>query len=187
MVFVILIQEVLHILLQILEDGILTDSTGRKISLRNCLIFMTSNLGMHEIPSSVGFLEQKNQVQEHALQSLKKTFPPELINRIDEILIFKNLKQEHLEKIAERQLNQLAERLLQNEIFMEYDDSAVKVISSCPETAQYGARPVRRFLTQEIENPLSRMWLHGKLRKGDIVFVTAEENQLALKITERVH
>ena len=162
--------DVLHILLQILEDGIITDSTGRKISLRNCLIFMTSNIGMHETQSSVGFLEQKQQKKSQALEALKRTLPPELINRIDEILVFNNLTQEHLEKIAERQLNLLAERLLQNEIVLDYDKSAVKLISTCPETAQYGARPIRRFLTQEIENPLSRMWLHRKLQKGDIVF-----------------
>ncbi len=179
--------DVLHILLQILEDGVITDSTGRKISLRNCLIFMTSNLGMHENQPSVGFLEQEQQEQKQAVQALKKTLPPELINRIDEILVFHKLTQEHLEKIAERQLDLLAERLLQNEILLEYDQSAVKMISSCPETAQYGARPIRRFLTQEIENPLSRMWLHSELQKGDIVFVTAEENQLSLKVTEQVH
>ena len=179
--------DVLHILLQILEDGILTDSTGRKISLRNCMIFMTSNLGMHENQNTMGFLENQNQKHQKAVQVLKQTLPPELINRIDEILSFENLSQESLLKIAERQMQMLAERIAQNQIFLQYDQNAVQVIAGCPETAQYGARPVRRFITQELENPLSRMWLHGELHKGDTVFVTAENHKLEIKLTEKVH
>ncbi|MBR1555805.1 MAG: ATP-dependent Clp protease ATP-binding subunit [Oscillospiraceae bacterium] len=176
--------DVLHLLLQILEDGILTDSTGRKISLRNCLIFMTSNLGMHEIQNTVGFLEHSRQNQ--AVSVLKKTLPPELINRIDEILVFENLSHESLMQIAERQLDTLAERTMQNGIALEYDSNAVEWIASCPDTAQYGARPIRRLLTQEIENPLSRMWLHDEIRKGDTVFITVQDDKLELKIMERV-
>ncbi len=179
--------DILHILLQILEDGIITDSTGREISLRNCLIFMTSNLGMHENTNAVGFLEFQNQRQAKAVSALKKFLPPELLNRIDEILVFENLSPESLRKIAQKQLSMLAERMMQNEIILSYDDSAVNWIASCPGTEQYGARPVRRLLTQEIENPLSRMWLHDELRKGDTVFLTAEKNKLQLRVTEQVH
>ena len=179
--------DVLHILLQILEDGMITDSTGRKISLRNCMIFMTSNLGMHENQNTMGFLENQNQKHQQAVQTLKQKLPPELLNRIDEILIFEKLSPESLLLIAERQMQMLAERMTQNHIILEYDHSAVQVIADCPETNQYGARPVRRFITQELENPLSRMWLHGELRKGDTVFITAEQHQLAIKITEQVH
>ncbi len=179
--------DVLHILLQILEDGILTDSTGRKISLRSCLIFLTSNLGMHGSQKTVGFLEQQNQKQEQALQALKQKLPPELINRMDEILVFENLTPESLLRIAERQLTLLAGRTAQNGIILEYDNAAVRLIAGCPGTEQYGARPIRRFLTQEIENPLSRMWLHDELQKGDTVFLTASGDKLELKIAEQVH
>ncbi|MBR1528536.1 MAG: ATP-dependent Clp protease ATP-binding subunit [Oscillospiraceae bacterium] len=178
--------DVLHILLQILEDGMITDSTGRKISLRNCMIFLTSNLGMHENQNTMGFLEDQNQQQKRAVQTLKQKLSPELLNRIDEILVFEKLSPESLMKIAERQIQMLAERIAQNQIILEYDYSAIQVIADCPETAQYGARPIRRFITQELENPLSGMWLHGELQKGDTVFITAEHHQLAIKITEQV-
>ena len=176
--------EVLHILLQILEDGILTDSSGRKISLRNCLIFMTSNIGMHEHQNTMGFLNQSEQKHAQTIQALKQKLPPELINRIDEIMIFNKLSHEHLMKIAELQLIQLSERIAQNGIMLNYDEHAVQLIANCPETEHYGARPVRRFLTQEVENPLSKMWLHGELRKGDTIFLTTEGNQLRLKLIE---
>ena len=179
--------DILHILLQILEDGVVTDSTGRKISLKNCLIFMTSNIGMHEKYSPVGFLEQASQKKAYALQSLQKVLPPELINRIDEIFVFDNLNHENLMKISEIQIQKLAERIQQIGISLEYDADAVRYVADCPETAQYGARPIRRFLIQEVESPLSRMWLHGQLQKGDTVFLTVQENQIQLKIAERVH
>ena len=89
-------------------------------------------------------------------------------------------------KIAELQLLQLAERIAQQGITFTYDYSAVQIVASCPETEQYGARPIRRFLIQEIENPLSRMWIHGEIRKGDYIFLSTENQKLRMKITAQV-
>ncbi|MDE6004337.1 MAG: ATP-dependent Clp protease ATP-binding subunit [Oscillospiraceae bacterium] len=179
--------DILHILLQILEDGIITDSSGRKINLRNCMIFMTSNIGMHKNYHTVGFLESKAQKQAQAIQTLQEVLPLEFLNRIDEILVFQKLNQESLIKITENQLQLLVERSKQMGIYLEYESKAIQMIANCPETKQYGARPIRRFLTQEIESPLSRMWLHGQLHAGDTVIITAQDGKLQLKIAERVH
>lgn len=179
--------DILHILLQILEDGMITDSSGRKISLRNCMIFMTSNIGMHQNHNTVGFLETQAQKQAQAMASLREALPLEFINRIDEILVFQQLSQESLMKITERQMQSLSERSEQIGVHLEYESEAIQIIANCPETARYGARPIRRFLTQEIESPLSRMWLHGQLHAGDTVIVTAQDKKLTLKTTERVH
>ena len=179
--------DILHILLQILEDGIITDSSGRKISLRNCMIFMTSNIGMHKNHHTVGFLESRVQQQAQAISFLKEVLPLEFLNRIDEILVFQKLSQESLIKITERQLNLLAKRSKQMGVHLEFEPEAIQIIANCPETKLYGARPIRRFLTQEIESPLSRMWLHNQLHAGDTVIITVHNEKLQLKTTERVH
>ncbi len=179
--------DILHILLQILEEGMITDSSGRKISLRNCMIFMTSNIGMHKNHHTVGFLESQAQKQAQAIHTLQEVLPLEFLNRIDEILVFEKLSQESLIKITERQLNLLAERSQQMGIYLEFETKAIQMIANCPETTRYGVRPIRRFLTQEIESPLSRMWLHGQLHTGDTVIITAQDEKLLLKIAERVH
>ncbi|MDE5884026.1 MAG: ATP-dependent Clp protease ATP-binding subunit [Oscillospiraceae bacterium] len=185
--------DLLHILLQILEDGMMTDSTGRKISLRNCMIFMTSNIGMHQNQNAVGFLERKGAQAEQeirktqAMQTLREVLPLEFLNRIDEIFLFEKLNQDSLIKITERQIRLLSERSRQIGISLEYDPQAVTMIANCPETERYGARPIRRFLMQEIESPLSRMWLHGQIHTGDTVMITANQDKLELKTVEHVH
>lgn len=176
--------EVLHLLLQMLEDGILTDSSGRKISLRQCLIFMTSNIGMHKTGGNVGFLEQgRTSVPEETLRQL---LPPELIGRMDEVIVFDALKPAHLEEIARRQLDLLAERAMSMGITLHYDDHAVKAAAAFPETKRYGARPIRRWLTQNAESPLARMWLRGELHQGNTVLVTAGEQGLSIKVATAV-
>lgn len=170
--------DVLHLLLQILEDGTLTDSAGRSVSLRNCLICLTSNLGMHQSGSSVGFL---GGTERDAAEALRGTLPPELIGRMDEILTFSALTEADLAQIAERQLAAIAERTLTLGITLRYDDKAVQNAASFPETRRYGARPIRRYLTQQVESPLSRMWLRGELHRGDTVCLTAKGEKLLLR------
>ena len=179
--------DLLHILLQILEDGVMTDSFGRKISLRNCMIFMTSNIGMHQNQNTVGFLEKQTERKTPAMQQLREVLPLEFLNRIDEIFVFEKLNQDSLIKITERQIRLLSERSRQMGISLEYEPEAITMIASCPETQRYGARPIRRFLMQEIENPLSRMWLNGQIHAGDTVVITANQDKLELKTAEHVH
>lgn len=169
--------DVLRILLQMLESGILTDSTGRKISLRHSMIFLTSNLGMHKIGGNVGFLSQN-----HApTDSLRKELPPELIGRMDEILTFSPLDAESLYRIAAKQAEAVEKRASQIGVMVTFTEEALRTASGCTGTREYGARPIRRFLTQEVENPLSAMWLRGELHAGDAVTVTAEDGKLQIR------
>ncbi len=170
--------DVLRILLQILEDGILTDGAGRKISLRSCMIFLTSNAGMHRNGAGVGFLPQPP--GETAKDALKDVLSPELRNRIDEVIVFSPLSAESLRAIAQRELREAAARAGQLGLTLEVSEEAAALAAACPETAQYGARPIRRFVTQEVENPLSRMWLAGELRPGDCATVAVREGRIAL-------
>ncbi len=173
--------DVLHLLLQMMEDGIITDGMGRHISLQNVLILLTSNCGMHERSAGVGFLERTAEKRERALASLRQVLPPELINRMDEILLFEPLGRESLAAIAGKQLSELAQRAAGMGVTLTYDKAAVLAAADCPETKQYGARPIRRRLMQEVESPLSRMWLHGEVHKGDTVLLTGEGQKLRLK------
>ena len=171
--------DVLHILLQMLEDGILTDGSGRKISLRSCMIFMTSNLGMHETVKNVGFLERNIETEQgSAPESLRSALPRELIGRMDEILTFSRLSTESLAQIAKLRLTEVTERANRMGLEVHFSEEAVHAAAVCRETQQYGVRSIRRFITREIENPLSRMWLRGEIRAGDCVEVSAENDVL---------
>ncbi len=169
--------DVLHILLQMLEDGVLTDGAGRKISLRSSMIFMTSNLGMHETTQSVGFIQRSETVQ-RAPEALRKALPAELLNRMDEILTFSRLSEESLAAIARRQLAEVAERADRMGLTLHFSEDAIRTAASCAETREYGARPIRRFITREVENPLSRMWLKGEIHAGDHVQITGNDGVL---------
>ena len=172
--------DVLHLLLQMLEDGILTDSSGRRISLRNAMIFMTSNIGMHEQTANLGFLPGMSG-NARALDRLRGVLPPELINRMDEILVFSELTSDSLQKIASRQLAALSERTAELGVTLDIDESVVQAAASCPDTGRYGARPIRRWITQNVESPLSHLWLKGELHAGDCVLLSFQET-LSLKV-----
>lgn len=169
--------DVLRILLQMLENGMFTDSIGRKISLRHSMIFLTSNLGMHKTGSNVGFLAKESAPTD----SLRKELPPELIGRMDEILTFSPLNADSLYRIAEKQAEAVARRALQIGVTVTFTEEALRTASECTGTREYGARPIRRFLTQEVENPLSAMWLRGELHAGDAVTVTAENGTFRIR------
>ncbi len=176
--------DVLHLLLQMLEDGMLTDSSGRKISLCSAMIFLTSNIGMHEQGGAVGFLPDAR--ESRALERLRGTLPPELLNRMDEVLLFAPLGEESLCAIARRQLEALSARALEMGVNLAFDETAVRAAASCPETRRYGARPIRRWLTQEAESPVSRLWLRGELHSGDTVLLTSDGEGLQVKIASMV-
>ncbi len=165
--------DVLHLLLQMLEDGRVTDSMGRQISLRNCMIFLTSNIGAGKLQGRAGFLPEVP-AAEKSLEQLRQKLPPELLNRMDEIFVFSSLKPTDLEEIAARQLAALAERAAQRGVTLLYTDAAVQLVGNCPETAEYGARPIRRFLVQHVETPLAHLWLSGAVHAGDCVEVDVQ-------------
>ena len=177
--------DVFNMLLQILEDGVLTDSRGRRVDFKNTVIIMTSNVGARLITdkkTSFGFVESSAQndnenVKELVLGELKNTFKPEFLNRIDDIIVFTKLTKEDIEQIAGNMLNSLAKRLSSLEIEISFEDSVKSALAEAGFDAVYGARPLRRKIQNEIEDALSEKILEGSVKKGDKVNVNYKENQ----------
>ena len=166
--------DVFNIMLQILDDGILTDSQGRRVDFRNTVIIMTSNIGARDIlntaPSKMGFgtreekaEDEKNAIREKALSKVKEAFRPEFLNRIDEIIVFDRLAQEDIEKIANIMLSGLKARLAENGIEAEFTDNAVSEIAKAGYDPVYGARPLRRAIQTKIEDLLSEKIIDGEV------------------------
>lgn len=164
--------DVFNMLLQILEDGVLTDSQGRKVSFKNSIIIMTSNVGASKITdnkTALGF--GRNEDVEHNIETLvmadlKKTFKPEFLNRIDEIIVFNQLEKEDIKEIAKRMLASLEKRLKDLEIEIRFTDEAVSALADAGFDKVYGARPLRRAIQQKIEDPLSELILEEKINKN---------------------
>lgn len=162
--------DIFNMLLQILEDGQLTDSQGRKVNFKNTIIIMTSNVGAAQITTGKGGLgfeanndgEQKN-IEKLVMNELKRTFKPEFLNRIDEIIVFTQLEKADIKEIAKRMLKSLVERLLAMEITIEFSDNAISQLAEDGFDKAYGARPLRRTIQSKIEDPLSEMILENKV------------------------
>jgi len=172
--------DVFNILLQILEDGILTDSQGRRVDFRNTIIIMTSNVGARQITErkQLGFGAAEDQakndyenIKGNVMGELKKAFRPEFLNRIDDIIVFHPLLPADIEKIAALMLNTLKERLSQNEITATFTDSTVSALAKEGFDAVYGARPLRRAIQSKLEDLFAEEMLDGKVSAGDSVTV----------------
>ena len=164
--------DVFNMLLQILEDGVLTDSRGRKVSFKNAIIIMTSNVGASKITgnnTSLGFGENSDEnknIEELVMEDLKRTFKPEFLNRIDEIIVFNRLQKEDIQEIAKRMLKSLDKRLAEMDIELSFTDDAISAIADAGFDDVYGARPLRRAIQQKIEDPLSERMLEKKVIPG---------------------
>ncbi len=172
--------DVFNILLQILEDGILTDAQGRKVDFRNTVIIMTSNLGAKQIlntGSKLGFAGGEDQnvengvIKERVTEELKRAFKPEFLNRIDEIIVFERLDEDNVRSIAKLMLNELGKRLETNEIKAEFTDAAIDAIVKAGYDPTYGARPLRRAIQSKIEDMLSEKIIDGAIKVGDSITV----------------
>lgn len=182
--------EVCNILLQILEDGILTDSQGRKAHFSDSVIIMTSNIGASLISSGRLFMgfsgENDDDAREKQINSLiqselKKYFKPELLNRVDDIIVFSSLKKEEIQMIAEKMLSELSKRLLEKNISVEFSKSVCENLSKKGYDPIYGARPLRRALADDIENLLSERFLSGELKSRKSYVLDYKENEYVLK------
>ena len=167
--------DVFNMLLQILDDGILTDSQGRRVDFKNTVIIMTSNLGAKLIAGegkSIGFgsenssQEADSRIEKAVMNELKKAFRPEFINRIDEIIVFKQLKKDEIKKIAQKLLEQLSGRVLQQGISLSFSDEITLMLCEAGFDSVYGARPLKREIRKKIEDPLSERILDGSIEKG---------------------
>ena len=166
--------DIFNLLLQILEDGILTDSNGRKINFKNTVVIMTSNIGATLISnnkSALGFsgesdeTTKNNRNRELVIEEVKKTFKPEFVNRIDELIVFDLLTKQEIKKITIKILNEIKERLKVKNIRIEFTESVVNKLSEKGFDKIYGARPLRRLITSEIEDMLSEKFLSGELNQ----------------------
>jgi len=184
--------DVFNILLQILEDGILTDSQGRRVDFKNTVIIMTSNIGARLITdksTSLGFGSESSddndyeKIKSSVLAELKKAFRPELLNRIDEIIVFKKLTRENIREITKIMLRNLKIRLSAIDIDMEFSDAAVDHLADEGFDAVYGARPLRRAIQSQVEDLVSDEMLSGKVKEGMSILVDCVDGKI--KITER--
>jgi len=175
--------DVFNMLLQILDDGILTDSQGRKVDFKNTVIIMTSNVGARKITDkkvSFGFISGESNdnlnVKEAVLSELKNTFRPEFLNRVDDIIFFSKLTKSEIEEIADKLLKNLAQRLENINIKFSWDDSVKSALADVGFDEIYGARPLRREIQNRIEDALSEKILDGSIKNGDSVTVKFCEN-----------
>lgn len=182
--------DVFNILLQVLDDGHLTDSKGRKVDFKNTILIMTSNIGATALrdEKTVGFGstggdKDYKAMKSRILEELKKSFRPEFLNRVDELLVFHSLTQTELNQIVKIMSQSVVERLKEQKIELKLTPSAIEVISKAGFDPEYGARPIRRALQKEVEDRLSELLLSGDITAGSKVVMGAKKGKIQVKIT----
>ncbi len=188
--------EAFNMLLQILEDGQLSDAKGRRVGFRNAIILMTSNVAAEHLmrEMSVGFKltqddaknadEEYEKMKDKVLDQLKKTFRPEFLNRIDAIVVFRALTKEQIRQIVDLMLAQVQERLDEHEVTLEATEEAMELLAEEGYDPHFGARPLRRVIQTMIEDPLSEAILAGEFEAGDTVLLEVEEGEIKLRTKE---
>lgn len=182
--------DVFNILLQVLEDGRLTDSRGRLVDFRNTVIIMTSNVGLSTIKATgrVGFAAGSDQseaeyekMKERVEEALKRTFRPEFLNRIDESIVFHALTREHIKQIVGLMLNEVSQRMEEHEVYLDVAEKAKEKLAEVGYSEEYGARPLRREIQRRIEDRLSEELIKGTFDKGDKVLVDVQEGEFTVR------
>ena len=186
-------EDVWNILLQILEDGIVTDSQGRRVDFKNTIIVMTSNVGARNITAAdkpLGFDGRETEADEKArfdrikqavMDELRRTFKPEFLNRIDETIVFRQLTEEDIRRIAQRMLEITDKRMAQQGITLLADDEAVTALAKDGFDPQYGARPLRRAIQNEVEDAVAEQMLEGKLQSGDTAHICLQDGKVTIE------
>jgi ATP-dependent Clp protease ATP-binding subunit ClpB len=166
--------DVFNVLLQVFDDGRLTDGKGRTVDFKNTVIIMTSNIASQQIQELTEAEGADWEIEAHVKDVLKQVFKPEFLNRIDEIIVFHMLAREHLRRIVDIQLSYLADRLKDRKIRLEFTDEARDLIMDEGYDPTYGARPLKRTIQQQLENPLAGELLAGTFVDGDTIKVSAD-------------
>jgi ATP-dependent Clp protease ATP-binding subunit ClpB len=172
--------DVFNILLQVLDDGRLTDSQGRTVDFKNTALIMTSNVGSQEILESQNRHASYEEMRTLVIAELRQHFRPEFLNRIDETVVFHPLTTEHLGRIVDIQLTQLRARLAERRISLTLTAAATATLATRGYDSVYGARPLKRLIQQEVETPIARLLVKGELRDGDTVTVETKNEQLVV-------
>jgi ATP-dependent Clp protease ATP-binding subunit ClpC len=179
------------LLLQILEEGKLTDSLGRKIDFRNTIIILTSNIGAELIKKQgvMGFgASQRDEtkydvMKDKILEEAKRVLKPEFINRLDDLIVFHSLAKAELVRIVDLEISKVTDRIKLKEISLELDETAKDFLAEKGHDPAYGARPMRRAVERYLEDPMAEEILRGNIKPGDIAKVVAEDGKLAFKVT----
>jgi len=183
--------DVFHILLQILEDGRLTDAQGRVVDFKNCVVIMTSNLGAKLITKQtggIGFasdasapgMQSQERIKDAVMGELKKALRPEFLNRVDDIIVFHQLDQVQIQEIARRLLAQMSQRLAEQEVEVRFDESVAARLAEAGFDPVYGARPLRRAIQSQVENLLSEKRLDGSLKPGKSYLCTVLDGEITV-------
>ena len=188
--------DVFNVLLQILEDGRLTDGKGKTVNFKNCIIIMTSNVGAHSIKKqkSMGFAISENEseteyekMKENVMEDLKHTFRPEFLNRIDDIIVFHKLDEKDLMQIVDLLIRDVNKNLEKMKLSLKLDEKSRKYLVKKGNDLNYGARPLKRVITKEIEDQLSEELLSGNIKSGDDIKITIKDDKLKfIKLNEEI-
>jgi len=188
--------DVFNVLLQVLDDGRLTDGQGRTVDFKNTIVIMTSNLGSPIIQEyfqnedgrskmedgkKSEIRNSKSEMEQAVMAELKRHFRPEFLNRVDDVIIFQSLDEEDLSRIVDIQLEKLKKRLAQQQLTLDVDAAAKKLLAKEGYDPQFGARPLKRAVQERILNPLSMRLLEGEFKPGDKIKVTAKDDELAFE------
>ena len=185
--------DVFNIMLQILDDGMVTDAKGRKIDFKNTVIIMTSNIGAKQIadrqqlgftPSEDNFERTQKTIRGDVMDQLKRTFRPEFLNRIDDIIVFSQLNKDNIKEIAGRLVKSVSNRLSTLGITLTVDSSALDILADKGFDISYGARPLKRAIQSLIEDKIAEKMLEGSVKNGDSITAFASEDKIDFKKTE---
>jgi ATP-dependent Clp protease ATP-binding subunit ClpB len=174
--------DVFNVLLQLLDEGRLTDGQGRTVDFRNCVIIMTSNIGSHliaEVPHNAS-AEHWDRVRDTVLTEVRQHFRPEFLNRVDDIILFSRLDQQQLRQIVSIQLRSLSLRLEGRKLSLNVADSALDLLAREGYDPTYGARPLKRLIQRKLEDPIAMAILEGRFREGDVVEVRGDDDKLVI-------
>ena len=173
--------DVFNVMLQILDDGRLTDAQGRTVDFKNTIIIMTSNIGSQYILDLAGDDAQYETMRTRVMDAMRDSFRPEFLNRIDEIIIFHSLKKSQLRHIVNLQVNRLRERLAEQKLALDIADEALDFLADIGYDPVYGARPLKRAVQRYLETAIAKAILKGEFKDGETINVTVEDERLALK------
>ncbi|MEG1442388.1 MAG: AAA family ATPase, partial [Oscillospiraceae bacterium] len=175
-------EDIFNILLQILDDGRITDSHGKLVSFENTIIIMTSNVGSDEKSNIVGFNEIESALDDKVQRALKQLFRPEFLNRVDEVVTFKELKKSELLQIIELMLEDLNDGLSEKGINLEVTTVAKEFVLEKSYNKAYGARPMRRYIERHIEDKLAQALISSEIKSGDTACVDVKDNEVTVKV-----
>ncbi|WP_301074179.1 AAA family ATPase, partial [uncultured Desulfovibrio sp.] len=174
--------DVFNTLLQLLDDGRLTDSQGRTVDFRNCIVIMTSNIGsVHLLDGIAPDGTLKEGAREKVMEDLRNHFRPEFLNRVDETVVFLPLRRDQIGKIVEFQLRRLRARLEERKIRLHMSDAARDFVAEAGYDPVYGARPLKRYLQHAVETPLARELVSGKIHDGEEVHIEVKDENLVFE------